>query len=145
MTITDVFVNQKRVRQRYLWSSKRFSEAFVCLFVPFIRRSLQFCSKSFLFLILLFVFYVMQQRLWFVWIRNRYKLVTVTNHEVNRRHIHRFCLQIAITAIKICGRSTRIEIIVLFVFRDFLFISKRQMQPNIQPMSKIILSLLYPI
>ena len=42
-------------KERHLRFSKCFSEAFECLCVPFIQRSLHFFCKSFLFLFLFFV------------------------------------------------------------------------------------------
>ena len=53
LTITVVFLDQKKVyllssdRERHLWLSKRFSEAPVCLCVPFIWRSLHSFGKNF--------------------------------------------------------------------------------------------------
>ena len=61
--------------ERHLWSSKCFSEASMCLCVPYIQRYLQFFGKSFLFLFLFLYIYRLSRpalcrslvRAWWSW------------------------------------------------------------------------------
>ena len=106
MTITDVFLDQKRVnvceyvvpsllhvyihllssdRERHLWSFKYFNQVSLCLYVTFVQRFLHFLVRVFPF----FSYFLYNLRIiWFFFV------IEVQGHNLWNGYYYRKCMQL---------------------------------------------------